>query len=55
VGYIISSLSLAVVQFTSSRIMILAKETEREKDIPKSRESVYLLLDLVCVFIVAYS
>lgn len=34
-------------QFTSSRIMILAKETEREKDIPKARESVYLLLDLV--------
>ena len=27
--------------------MILAKETEREKDIPKARESVYLLLDLV--------
>lgn len=32
--------------FISSRIMILAKETEREKDIPKARESVYLLLDL---------
>ena len=36
-------------QFTSSRIMTLAKETEKEKDAPKSREAVYLLLDLVSV------
>jgi NCK-associated protein 1 len=32
--------------FTSSRIMTLAKETEREKDTPKAREAIYLLLDL---------
>ena len=35
------------LQFTSSRIMTLAKETEKEKDAPKAREAVYLLLDLV--------
>ena len=43
-------LSVAVhlhLQFTSSRIMTLAKETEKEKDAPKAREAVYLLLDLV--------
>ncbi len=34
-------------QFTSSRIMTLAKETEKEKDAPKAREAIYLLLDLV--------
>ncbi|XP_065902266.1 nck-associated protein 1 homolog [Dysidea avara] len=33
--------------FTSSRIMKLAAEPEREKDAPKSREAVYLLLDLI--------
>lgn len=27
--------------------MTLAKETEREKDAPKAREAIYLLLDLV--------
>ena len=35
------------LKFTSSRIMTLAKETEREKDAPKAREPIYLLLDLV--------
>lgn len=39
---------LYIFQFTSSRIMTLAKETEREKDAPKAREAIYLLLDLVC-------
>ena len=34
-------------QFTSSRIMKLAADPEKEKDAPKSREAVYLLLDLV--------
>jgi len=33
--------------FTSSRIMTLAKETEKEKDAPKAREPIYLLLDLL--------
>ncbi|XP_064384719.1 nck-associated protein 1 homolog [Halichondria panicea] len=33
--------------FTSSRIMTLAKETEKEKDAPKAREAIYLLLDLI--------
>jgi len=33
--------------FTSSRIMTLAKETEKEKDAPKAREPIYLLRDLV--------
>lgn len=28
--------------------MTLAKETERERDAPKAREAIYLLLDLVC-------
>lgn len=32
--------------FTSSRIMTLAREAEREKDTPKAREAIYLLLDL---------
>ncbi|XP_003382558.1 PREDICTED: nck-associated protein 1-like [Amphimedon queenslandica] len=32
--------------FTSSRIMTLAKEADREKDAPKSREAIYVLLDL---------
>ena len=41
------SLALLFSQFTSSRIMTLAKETEKEKDAPKAREAVYLLLDLV--------
>ena len=34
-------------QFTSSRIMTLAKEADREKDAPKAREAIYVLLDLV--------
>ena len=29
--------------------MTLAKETEREKDAPKAREAIYLLLDLVSI------
>ena len=40
-------LTFATLQFTSSRIMTLAKETEKEKDAPKAREAIYLLLDLV--------
>ena len=29
--------------------MTLAKESDREKDVPKAREAIYVLLDLVCV------
>ena len=36
-------------QFTSSRIMTLAKEVEKERDAPKAREATYILLDLVGV------
>ncbi|KAL5499457.1 hypothetical protein EMCRGX_G010880 [Ephydatia muelleri] len=32
--------------FTSSRIMTLAKEVEKERDVPKAREATYILLDL---------
>eukprot|EP00731_Ephydatia_muelleri_P012650 Em0006g1544a len=32
--------------FTSSRIMTLAKEVEKERDAPKAREATYILLDL---------
>ena len=37
---------LEFIVFTSSRIMTLAKEADREKDSPRSREAIYLLLDL---------
>ena len=33
--------------FTSSRIMTLAKEVEKERDAPKAREATYILLDLM--------
>eukprot|EP00731_Ephydatia_muelleri_P012521 Em0006g1415a len=33
--------------FTSSHIMTLAKEVEKERDAPKAREATYILLDLV--------
>ena len=42
-----SPITTSPSQFTSSRIMTLAKETEKEKDTPKAREAIYLLLDLV--------
>lgn len=35
--------------------MTLAKETEREKDAPKAREAIYLLLDLVGDEIIYYT
>jgi hypothetical protein len=35
--------------------MTLAKETEREKDAPKAREAIYLLLDLVSEESVIYA
>lgn len=35
--------------------MTLAKETEREKDAPKAREAIYLLLDLVSKGSVIYT
>ena len=30
--------------------MTLAKEADREKDAPRSREAIYLLLDLVSIY-----
>ena len=36
-----------VLQFTSSRLMKLGQEVEKEKEGPRHREDVYILLDLV--------